>query len=138
LIDGISMAWRDMGVFAPSPARNREGNARSALLSMDKNGLAFLMTLIGTVCWGVCFWWMYRISEKQNSLLAQLSEQNKRIEKMSRVEHDLIKEVHPQVGEIKEGMEEMIAAVKENTETTIAAIKENAESGPGPMKSERG
>jgi hypothetical protein len=43
-------------------------------------------------------------------------EQGKRIEKLSRIEHDLIKEVHPQVGEIKEGMEEMIAAVKENSE----------------------
>ena len=38
--------------------------------------------------------------------------------KLSRIEHDLIKEVHPQVGEIKEGMEEMIAAVKE-IQTTI-------------------
>ena len=74
------------------------------------------MAVIGTVCWGVCFVWMYRISEKQNHLLAKLSDQNKRIEKLSRVEHDLIKEVHPQVGEIKDGINEMIAAVKENTE----------------------
>ena len=43
-------------------------------------------------------------------------EQGKRIEKLSRIEHDLIKEVHPQVNEIKEGMEEMIAVVKENAE----------------------
>ena len=47
----------------------------------------------------------------------QRREQGKRIEKLSQVEHDLIKEVHPQVGEIKEGMVEMIAAVKENTES---------------------
>lgn len=105
---------------------------------MNKDGCLFLMTVIGTVCWGVCFWWMYRISAKQNFLLAQLSEQTKRIEKMSKVEHDLIKEVHPQVGEIKEGMEEMMAAVKENTESTIAAMKENAENAPAPMRSERG
>jgi hypothetical protein len=105
---------------------------------MDKNGFALLLTVIGTVCWGICFWWMYRISANQNFLLAQLSEQSKRIEKMSKVEHDLIKEVHPQVGEIKEGMEEMIAAVKENTESTIAAIKENAEGGPDAMRSQRG
>jgi hypothetical protein len=94
---------------------------------MNQNDLAFLMTLGGTVCWPVCFWWMYRISAKQNFLLAQLRDQNKRIEKLSRVEHDLIKEVHPQVGEIKEGMEEMIAAVKENTENNLAALKESAE-----------
>ncbi len=83
---------------------------------MDKNDLAFWMTLAGTFCWGGCFWWMHRISTKQNFLLAQLREQGKRIEKLSKIEHDLIKEVHPQVSEIKEGMEEMIAVVKENSE----------------------
>ena len=46
----------------------------------------------------------------------QLREQGKRIETLSKIEHDLIKEVHPQVGEIKDGMDEMIAAVKENTD----------------------
>jgi hypothetical protein len=35
--------------------------------------------------------------------------------------HDLIKEVHPQVNEIKEGMEEMIAVVKENSENNPPA-----------------
>jgi len=88
---------------------------------VKENILAFWMTLIGTVCWAICFWWMYRISAKQNSLLDRLTEQGKRIEKLSKIEHDLIKEVHPQVGEIKEGMDEMIAAVKENTEITAAA-----------------
>jgi uncharacterized protein YdeI (YjbR/CyaY-like superfamily) len=87
---------------------------------MDKNLLALWLTLVGTGCWAVCFWWMYRISEKQNSLLDRLTEQGKRIEKLSKIEHDLIKEVHPQVGEIKEGMEEVIAAVKENTESNNA------------------
>ena len=42
--------------------------------------------------------------------------QGKRIEKLSKLEHDLIKEVHPQVGEIKEGMDAVVAAVKENAE----------------------
>lgn len=88
---------------------------------VKENILAFWMTLIGTVCWGVCFWWMYRISEKQNSLLDRLTEQGKRIERLSKIEHDLIKEVHPQVSEIKDGMDEMMAAVKENTEITVAA-----------------
>jgi len=59
---------------------------------------------------------MYRISAKQNSLLDRLSEQTQRIERFSKIEHDLIREVHPQVGEIREGLEEVIAAVKENTE----------------------
>ena len=82
---------------------------------MNRNNLSFWMNLAGTVCWGVCFWWMHRLSIKQNFLLDQLREQGKRIEKLSTIEHDLIKEVHPQVNEIKEGMEEMIAVVKENS-----------------------
>lgn len=83
---------------------------------MDKTGLAFWLTLIGTLCWIVCFWWMHRISTKQNALLDQLHAQGKRIEKLSKLEHDLIKEVHPQVSEIKEGMGTMVAAVKEKNE----------------------
>ena len=82
---------------------------------MNRNGLTFWMTVAGTACWGICFWWMRRLSVKQNDLLDQLREQGKRIEKLSKIEHDLIKEVHPQVNEIKEGMEEMMAVVKENS-----------------------
>ncbi len=84
---------------------------------MNPSSIALWLTVLGTACWVVCFWWMYRISKKQNSLLDRLGEQGKRIEKLSRIEHDLIKEVYPQVSEIKEGMVEMIAAVKENTES---------------------
>jgi hypothetical protein len=91
---------------------------------MDKTGLAFWLTLIGTLCWLVCFWWMYRISVKQNSLLAQLHAQGERIEKLSKLEHDLIKEVQPQVGEIKEGMDTMFAAVKENAENNSPVSKD--------------
>jgi hypothetical protein len=83
---------------------------------MNKTIIAFWLTLIGTLCWVACFWWMYRISNKQNDLLDQLRAQGKRIERLSKIEHDLIKEVHPQVGEIKEGMDAMVAAAKENTE----------------------
>ena len=81
------------------------------------------MTLAGTICWGICFWWMRRLSLKQNILLAQLREQGKRIEKLSKLEHDLIKEVHPQVNEIKEGMETMIAVVTENLESKPPTAK---------------
>jgi len=51
---------------------------------------------------------------KQNAFLDQLRAQGERIEKLSKVEHDLIKDVHPQVGDIKEGMDVMVASVKEN------------------------
>ena len=90
---------------------------------MSENSLAFWMTLTGTVCWGVCFWWMHWLSTKQNVLLDQLREQGKRIEKLSRIEHDLIKEVHPQVNEIKEGMEEMMATAKQNQEDSFTPSK---------------
>ncbi|HZZ19822.1 MAG TPA: hypothetical protein VFE25_10655 [Opitutaceae bacterium] len=83
---------------------------------MNINQISLLLAVIGTACWIACFWWMYRISENQNRLLDRLTEQGKRIERWSKIEHDLIKEVHPQVGEIKESMGEMMAAVKENTE----------------------
>jgi len=83
---------------------------------MDKTDFAFWLTLTGTLCWVVCFWWMHRISTTQNAFLDQLRAQGKRIEKLSKLEHDLIKEVHPQVGEIKEGMDAVVAAVKENAE----------------------
>jgi 4-aminobutyrate aminotransferase-like enzyme len=66
---------------------------------------------------------MRRLSTKQNALLDQLREQGKRIEKLSRLEHDLLKEVHPQIGDIKEGMEEMIAVVKENSENHPSVAK---------------
>ena len=90
---------------------------------MDKPEIAFWMTLVGTLCWIGCFWWMHRISTKQNAFVDQLHAQGKRIERLSKVEHDLIKEVHPQVGEIKEGMNAMVAAVKENTESNSSAHK---------------
>ena len=82
------------------------------------------MTFLGTVCWAVCFWWMYRISAKQNDLLEKLGEQGKRIEKLSKIEHDLIKEVQPQVNEIKEGMQEMMATAKGNQEDSSPPSKE--------------
>jgi hypothetical protein len=90
---------------------------------VDRTSLSFWMTVAGTVCWGFCFWWMRRLSVKQNFLLDQLRDQGKRIEKLSKIEHDLIKEVHPQVNEIKEGMEEMMAAVKENARNPPVEIK---------------
>ena len=46
-----------------------------------------------------------------------------RIEKVSKLEHALIKEVHPQVGEIKEGMDAVVAAVKENYENNSPAAR---------------
>jgi hypothetical protein len=74
--------------------------------------LTFWLTIAGGVCWAVCFWWMHRISKRQDSVLCELREQAKRIERLSKAEHDLIKEVHPKVDEIQEGMTKVVETVR--------------------------
>ena len=101
---------------------------------MNLDRLAFWLTVAGTICWGVCLWWMNRISNKQNALLTQLREQGQRIERLSKVEHDLIKEVHPQVNEIKDGLQEMMAVVKENLEGPHATPPKAGKSQPARRK----
>ena len=44
-------------------------------------------------------------------MLKELQEMTTRIEQLSQTEHDLIREVHPQVGEIKEHVENVAEAV---------------------------
>ncbi len=65
----------------------------------------FLVTLVGTLCWIVCFWWMHRISVRQEAMLQELHHATKRIESLSEQEHALIQEVHPAVERIKEAVE---------------------------------
>jgi hypothetical protein len=84
---------------------------------MDRDEIIFWVTLSGAACWAICFWWMHNISTKQKNVLVQLREQGERIEQLSREEHKLIKEVHPQVGEIKAGVDRVISEV-ENSERT--------------------
>ena len=69
---------------------------------------------IGMACWGVCFWWMHRISSRQDAMLKEMQEMMQRIEELSKREHDLIQEVHPAVGEIKESVKDVAEAVSEN------------------------
>jgi uncharacterized protein YoxC len=72
---------------------------------------AFILTWIGTACWVVCFWWMHRISVRQDTVLKELHEMTSRIESLSKEEHELIREVHPAVDDIKESVEQVAAAV---------------------------
>ena len=53
---------------------------------------------VGIGCWGVCFWWMHRLSSRQEAMLKELHEMTTRIERLSKAEHDLILQVHPAVG----------------------------------------
>jgi hypothetical protein len=79
---------------------------------MTNEVITFWLTVISAACWIVCFWWMHSISSRQDALLAELREQTCRIEGLSKAEHELISEVHPQVGEIKETVEEVATSVK--------------------------
>jgi len=83
---------------------------------------ALVLGWIGMACWLVCFWWMQRISSRQDAMLKELHEMTTRIEDLSRAEHDLIRDVHPQVGEIKEKVKDVADAVSaEPTNTKRSA-----------------
>ena len=78
---------------------------------VDVQMMALILSWIGTACWLVCFWWMHRLSTHQETMLKELGDVAKRIEKLSKAEHDLIRDVHPKVEEIKESVEEVSDAV---------------------------
>lgn len=87
---------------------------------MTTPALELWLTIFGTGCWGVCFYWMHTISRRQDKMLDDLHRQARRIEEFSRAEHELIKEVHPNVTEIKERVAEVADAVDA---VAIAAVK---------------
>lgn len=70
-----------------------------------------ILSWLGVACWPVCFWWMHRISSRQDALLKELHVMTERIHQFSKAEHDLIKEVHPKVSEIKDQVENVAEAV---------------------------
>jgi hypothetical protein len=84
--------------------------------SRGKMTIALLLAWVGTACWVVCFWWMHRLSSKQEMMLKELHDVTKRIERLSKAEHDLIREVHPKVDEIKESVKDMSQAVSQQSE----------------------
>src|ERR671915_381931 len=63
--------------------------------AMDHETIGYVLTWVGTSAWVICFWWMYRISARQDALLTELKE-------LAKTQHDILREVHPDVGEIKE------------------------------------
>ena len=78
---------------------------------MDRDTIAFWLTALSAACWVVCFWWMHRISTRQDAFLAELREQANRIEELSTTERDLIRDVHPKVGEINETVKQVASKV---------------------------
>jgi hypothetical protein len=82
--------------------------------------IVLTLTWIGLACWTVCFWWMHRISSRQETMLKELHEMTTRIEQLSQAEHDLIREVHPQVSEIKEDVEDVAQKVTDDSNQKTA------------------
>jgi len=79
--------------------------------------IVLVLTWTGIACWIVCFWWMHRISERQDTMLKELHEMTTRIQKLSQAEHDMIQEVHPQVSKIKEHVETVAETVSPENST---------------------
>jgi hypothetical protein len=77
--------------------------------------IVFVLTWTGLACWIVCFWWMHRISSRQDAMLKELHEMTTRIEQLSKTEHDLIREVHPKVSEIKDQVETVAEKVTDDS-----------------------
>ena len=78
--------------------------------------IALVLAWVGTACWIVCFWWMHRLSSRQEAMLQELHKVMKRIEELSKAEHDILREVHPSVEKIKESVKDVAVAV--STEDT--------------------
>ena len=57
---------------------------------------------------------MHRISSRQEAVLHELRQQGQRIEALSKEEHELIQQVHPAVGEIREKVHDVAKAVHED------------------------
>lgn len=60
------------------------------------------IVIVELTCWPICFWWMHRISSRQDAMLKQLRKQAQRIENVSKEEHQILKELHPAVQKIEE------------------------------------
>ena len=77
----------------------------------DIQTIALILAWTGTACWVVCFWWMHRLSSRQETMLKELHDVTKRIEELSKAEHDMLQEVHPNVEKIKESVKDVAVAV---------------------------
>ncbi len=98
-------------------------------MSFDVPTIALGLAWLGTACWGVCFWWMHRLSSRQETMLQELHDVTKRIEKLSEIEHDLIRDVHPKVDKIEESVKDVAAAVSAEDSSSGATRLPASESG---------
>ena len=87
----------------------------------DVQTMALILAWVGTGCWVVCFWWMHRLSARQQAMLEELGDMARRIEKLSKAEHDILQEVHPAVEKIKEDVKDVAVAVSAEDSSGKAA-----------------
>ena len=94
---------------------------------MDHATIAYVLTWVGTGAWVICFWWMHRISSRQDALLRELKD-------LAKTQHDILREVHPDVGEIREHVVEVqgeqIGEIAERV-TEMAEVVVASEAGGG-------
>ena len=64
----------------------------------DVQTIALILAWVGTAFWVVCFWWMHRLSSRQETMLKELHDVTKRIEQLSKDEHELLREVRQPSG----------------------------------------
>jgi hypothetical protein len=100
--------------------------------AMDQSAIAYWLTWVGTSAWVICFWWMYRISSRQDTLLMELKE-------LAKTQQDILREVHPDVGEIKEHVieeqgEKMEEITEQVTEVADAVAPSQASRGAGSAR----
>ena len=77
------------------------------------------LAIADVACWCICFWWMHRISSRQDAVLDQLRKQAERIENISKEQHAILAEVHPNVESIQKTVDEVsddVARVKGKVE----------------------
>jgi len=94
------------------------GNEITLMLDMLRLNYDFL-TIADIACWCICFWWMHRISSRQDAVLDQLRKQAERIENISKEQHAILTEVHPNVESIQKTVDEVsddVAHVKGKVE----------------------
>jgi hypothetical protein len=102
---------------------------------MDQGTITYGLTWVGIGAWIICFWWMHRISTRQDALLTELRE-------LARTQHDILREVHPDVGEIKEHVVEEQGAKINGIAEQVTHIAETVASpqtptNPRPMRQPR-
>src|SRR5215469_18175964 len=86
-------------------------------------------SFVDIACWCACFWWMHRISTRQNAVLDQLRKQAERIERVSKEEHRILTELHPSVEAIEEGINqvsEQVSEEKSARDSNISRINTSA------------